>query len=283
MLSFRYTRQTRTALTIIPLLLVVLTVVLDYNATSRARMDACFIRREVQRPGPTLIPLGDGLLHNLSVYVMWISMFILAALPVGRTRAFYLLTYSSIWFHTTYILLAALKAPLFDFNCAGRHPEYPNGISGHYCYFVFVALTSRRFALARYRSNPDASRIALALVAFLMTLFAIGATATLYRTFFHGYHSPRQIALGTALGMLSHVLLDNFQFREDSEPPTSISLSLLLANSLTSLTSYYIAWPHDKAGPAISQGQLVFHAALWVILIATAQSRVYSRAKVATD
>lgn len=273
----------RAILATTPLLLLIITVALHFNDSSRRKLDACYIRRELERPAPTLIPLGDGLLHNLSVLIMWTAMFLLALLPDLRTRAIYLLTYTSLWFHITYILLAVLKAPLYDYNCAGRHVHYPNGISGHYCYFIFVAMTARRFAQARYRANPNAPRILVAMVAVLMTLFGIGGFATLYRTFFHGYHSSRQIILGAALGILSHILLDIFQFREEAEPPVAISLGVLFASSLTSLTMYSLVWPHEAAGAAISQGHLMFHSTLWFILLVTAWLRVNTEVKVATE
>lgn len=283
MLSLRYDLRTRVVLAAIPLLLVLLTVTLDYNSATSTRQDTCYIRRELEKPGPTLIPLRDGPLHNYSVYVMWISMFLLALLPNSRLRALYLLTYTSIWFHITYIMLAALKAPLYDFACAGRHPMFPNGISGHYCYFIFVALTAPRYARARLRTNPNASRVILAAAAVLMTLFTIGGTATLYRTYFHGYHSPRQIALGAALGVFSHIVLDTFEYMDNREPSIPVSLAVLLATSLTSLTSYYYVWPHQSAGDAITTGHLMFHGTLWLILLATTKTQLAAKAKVAID
>ncbi|CDF35449.1 unnamed protein product [Chondrus crispus] len=283
MLSLRYGRQFRLALATVPLLLVLLTLALDRHPTMGTNLDTCYIRRELEKPAPTFIPMRDGPLHNYSVLVMWISMFLLALLPNGRLKAVYLLTYTSIWFHITYILLAALKAPLYDFACAGRHQFFPNGISGHYCYFIFVALTTPRFARTRLRLNPNTSRLYLAPIALLLTLFTVGGTATLYRTFFHGYHSPRQIALGAALGIFSHSVLDFFQFEDDAEPPITVSLSVLFASSLNALTSYYFLWPHVIAGAAITAGHLRFHAALWLVLLAAAYLRQSADRKVATD
>lgn len=273
----------RLALSSIPLLLVFITMVLDRYPIMGTKLDTCYILREEEKPAPTFIPMRDGPLHNYSVLVMWISMFLLALFPVQRLKAFYLLTYTSLWFHITYIILAAFKAPLYDYNCAGRHKFFPNGISGHYCYFIFVALTWPRFAKFRYQANPNMPRIYLIPIMLLMTLFTIGGTATLYRTFFHGYHSPRQIALGAALGIFSHNVLDFFQYQHDAEPSIPVSLSVLFATSLNAFSSYYFLWPHVIAGAAITAGHVKFHISLWLILLACAYMRLSTERKVATD
>lgn len=161
--------------------------------------------------------------------------------------------------------------------------HYPNGISGHYCYFIFVALTAPLYAHSRIRMNPDASKAVLVTSATLMGLFTIGATATLYRTYFHGYHSPRQIALGAALGILSHVGLETLLFRKEKEVIVRISMMTLAASSLTALTLYTRVWPHENAGAAIGQGQLMFHVTLWIILSVAAGVRGKMEVKVATD
>lgn len=283
MLSLRYDSRTRFFLSVIPFLLILITLAFDFHESLSQRLDTCYILREHEKPPSTLIPLGDAILHNYSVYIMWLSMFLLALLPSDRPRGVYNLTFASIWFHVTYILLAALKAPLQDFNCAGRHAHYPNGISGHYCYFIFVALTTPLYAQSRLRTNPNVPKAVLVASATLMGLFTIGATATLYRTYFHGYHSPRQIALGAALGILSHVGLEVLLFRDGKEVPVRISMMTLAAASLTALTLYARVWPHQSAGAAIGQGQLIFHVTLWIILSIAAGIRGKTEIKVAMD
>lgn len=270
MLGLSYTTNIRPILVGLAIFLVLLTVALTYHERTNSHLDACFINREVQAPGPTIIPIRDGPLHNFSVYVMWLSMFVLSILPHGRSKAIFSLTYSSIWFHSTYILLAALKAPLSDYNCAGRHKFYPNGISGHYCYFVFVSLTAARFAQARLKANQTPPIFLLSIAAFLMTLFSIGAIGTLYRTFFHGYHSVRQIFLGTSLGIFSHLGLDYTLYDNPIQYPPIRPLLTLFANSVSSLALYKHLWPHRAAGPAISAAQLVFHAGLWLVQLVNA-------------
>lgn len=249
-----------TAITLLPL-----TIFLE--RASPARLNACYIRREIQKPPPPLIPLRDSVLHNYSVYIMWTAMFLLALLPNARPKAFFSLTFASLWFHATYIYLAAFKAPLQDFNCAGRHKSYPNGISGHYCYFIFVAFTAARYARSRLKSNSDASPLIKAAAALLMSLFGVGGVATLHRTFFHGYHSARQISYGASLGIFSHCVLDYILLDEHCGFTTHMRLLFLLANSTTSITLYFRLWPHEAAGPAISFGHLVFHSSLWIILL----------------
>lgn len=252
------------------------------NQIPSAQLDVCYIRRERQLPPRPLIPLGDSALHNYSVYVMWIAMLILSLLPRRRTHALFSLTLCSLWFHQTYILLAALKAPLADVACAGRDRFFPNGISGHYCYFIFVALTAPRFASRRRRDNPSASPILLATVAILLLLFGIGGFATLYRTFFHGYHSIRHILLGAALGIVSYIGLYYFHLAEDSRTIDNV-LGVLYANSAIVIALYAYLWPHLKTTHALGWGQAKFHFVLWLLLIFFSRRLTNQPAKQAND
>lgn len=244
-----------------------LTISVLLGVLAPVRMNACYIRREIQKPPPPLIPLRDGLLHDSSVFVLWMAMFLLALLPNARSTALFSLNYASLWFHCTYIYLAAFKGPLEDFNCVGRHTAFPNGISGHYCYFLFVALSAHRFTKNRLKANPRASNILKAVILVLLALFGVGGTATLYRTFFHGYHSARQVLLGSAMGLLSHVALDIILLQEETGYSIVSRMTFMLANSISSLVFYYRLWPHDSAPPAISQSQLTFHSTLWALLL----------------
>lgn len=284
MISITHTSRNRGrgALLTLAVCLTIATSILKFKDGATERFDACFIRRESQRPPPPLIPLRDSVLHDASVYVMWLSMLLLCMLPNGRHAAFDSLTFSSIWFHTTYIFLAAAKAPLQDYNCAGRHVSFPNAISGHYCYFVFVILTAARFTRLRLHANANPSPIILLVVIALLCAFFVGAVATLYRTFFHGYHSLKQIFLGTSLGLFSHVVLDIVHLDPSTVFPSLTQILLLLSNSLTAIALYLRLWPHQKAGPAIGSYQFLFHATLWAILLASS-SRSLLRKKQATD
>jgi hypothetical protein len=255
----------------IPLVLVLLTVGLSFHPRVGSRLDVCFIQREFEKPGPTRIPIGDSALHNFSVLAVWASVLVLLLLPADRYYAVFQLTYAALWFHSTYILLAALKAPLEDYACAGRHSLYPNGISGHYCYFVFVAMTVPFLWNARLRSNPQASsRLMVPAVACLLC-FVIGATATLHRTIMHGYHSPRQIMLGIALGMSSHGVLERVFLglpRQRNSIP--LLLAFLCAIAVSSYALYELVWPKLTAGHALTTSHFVFHLSLWLVLIASA-------------
>lgn len=262
----------------------------DQHGDTVSSLDVCYINREISPRPPSsasLIPLSDGMLHNSSVMLLWFLIVLLCILPQQRLWALFTVLLSSIWFHTTYILLAALKAVRADFNCAGRHPFFPNGISGHYCYFIFVLLTTSRFTHARISANPSVSTTVLLGLSSLMSLFVIGAVATLYRTFFHGYHSPRQILLGTSLGLVSHVMLHVLHL---AHPPSLLSVTsarpaiiVALSNSLVCFALYAVLWPHDSAGPAISFTQVIFHLALWLAILLTTQSLRSSVVKQATD
>lgn len=262
----------RRALLIAPAVLVALTAMLSLHEPLNRRLDACFIYREREAHAPTLIPLGDSALHNGAVYAVWAAMLVLAVLPAQRAKGLFSLAYTSLWFHSTYILLAALKAPLLDFNCGGRHVAYPNGISGHYCYFIFVSLTAPILARARLAANPSAPMPVLLTAATLLTLYGTGAIATLYRTFAHGYHSPRQILLGSALGIFSHTTLEHFYLGADdkSAPSVALALAVVSAKSISAFALYFSLWPLASAGPAVTTGHLYFHACIWALLLACA-------------
>ncbi len=269
MYAVAYEPRTRYALTALIFLLLVLTLALDRHAHYTVRLNACYIHRAIEKPAPVWIPLGDGALHNYSVYIMWTAALMLALLPNRRAAGLYSLLYSSLWFHQTYVLLAALKSLLTDYNCAGRHLTYPNGISGHYCYFLYVTLTLPRLALSRLASNRRMPRLLSVAVTALISLYVIGASATLYRTFAHGYHSMRQIFLGSALGFASHLSLE--VLIGGSDPlPMATQLAVLLTNSALVFTAYYSWWPAADAGHAIPFPQVYFHAALYVGLFASA-------------
>lgn len=264
-----YSSSQRSALWFLPFLFLIATIVLSRHEHYNRKINACYIHRELQKPAPTWIPLGDSQLHNYSVFVMWMGMFVLAMLPQRRAYGIYSLLYASLWFHNAYIAQAPLKALLHDFNCAGRHDMYPNGISGHYCYFVYVSLTIPLLARRRLQANPHASRVLLSIAAALLLLYAVGSVATLYRTFAHGYHSLRQIFLGIACGTLAHSSLERLVYASDSDPPVAAQLLVQLANSFCAFSLYYALWPTETAGVAISVGQVYFHTALYAGLFAS--------------
>jgi hypothetical protein len=285
-----YTLLQRRVATAAPAVLLVVTLALSLHHRLSTHLDACFIYREQERPPPTYIPLGDSALHNYSVVAIWGAMLALLALPARRLPGLYALLFTALWFHVTYILLCALKAPLDDFNCAGRHRLYPNGVSGHYCYFLFVSLSAPILAGTRLRANAVQPAAVIVPAAAFFAFFAVGAPATLYRTWAHGYHSPRQILLGSALGLASHAALESFFLSrlDDPRPPFGdvMEIAVLAAGSSTSLFLYNLLWPLSTAGPALTTGHMYFHAGLWFAVIAAAAAcrlhvRVSEESKVA--
>lgn len=253
----------------VPATLIVLTLALSLHDRYNSKINACYIYRQFEKPARTWIPIRDSALHNYSVYVMWTAMLILALLPNDRIAGLYALLFSSVWFHITYVLLAAFKSLMNDFNCAGRHETYPNGISGHYCYFLYVSLTIPLLARPRIAANPRAPSALYAVVTALIAIYAIGATATLYRTFMHGYHSVRQIFLGSALGLSAHLSLEFF-LSDSLSPSIDTQLAMLVSNSILAFALYYSWWPAQDAGHAIPFGQVFFHLGLYAALFATA-------------
>jgi hypothetical protein len=269
-----YTPAQRRVATYTPALLLALTLALSLHTPLSARLDACFIYRELERPPTTYIPLADSALHNCSVLAIWAAMIALLALPARRRQGLFALLYTAQWFHVTYILLCALKAPLDDFNCGGRHRLYPNGVSGHYCYFLFVSFSAPLLARARLRANAVQPAAVIAPAAAFFAAYVVGAPATLYRTWAHGYHSPRQILLGSSLGLASHAALERF-FIAGSHSP-AVQLAVLAAGSVASIAVYQALWPLSTAGPALTAGHIAFHAAMWVAVLASAAAAAAS-------
>lgn len=269
--------------------LALATVALLPLTNESKRINACFISRASTTPAAStyLIPLPDSALHDYSVKLLWLSLLIVSfVLPKSRTRALHTLSVCTLWFHATYILLAACKALLSDFNCAGRHPQYPNGMSGHYTYFIFVMLTLPLIYKQKLCSTPSSSSSSSSSYVLYFTwvttgLFFIGGVVTLYRTFFHGYHSLRQILLGSALGTASHVMLDIFHFHHELTL-TLNGFIVLLSNSLLVIAFYLRVWPVASADPAISTLQFVFHASL-LLIIGTSGWLLRKGRKEATD
>lgn len=275
-----YSPGQRRALSLTPVILLGVLAYLHFHPYPYP-LDTCSINRVLTKPPPPLIPLPDSALHNYSVLSIWLSMILLLLLPSSSSfsppsstprpslSSLFALLYTALWFHVTYILLCALKAPLGDFNCAGRHPFYPNGVSGHYCYFIFVTLSAPHLARVLLSSSTFAPRFLTLPSAAFATFYAIGAPATLYRTYAHGYHSPRQIVLGSALGIASHAALEAFFLGDPDRFSRSATLAVLASASAAALGLYRALWPLSTAGPALTSGHVYFHAGMWAALLST--------------
>ena len=267
-----YTKYHRRVLFSVPPILLTLVIILSFIPSYNNRLNGCYITRGLEKPQPVWIPLRDSALHNLAVLLMWLGMLTLSLLPTSRFRGIFDLLHASAAFHSTYIFLCASKALLNDIACGGRDSMYPNGISGHYCYFIYVSLCIPLLARERLDQNASNSsnKNAILFASVCIAGYAIAGAATLYRTFAHGYHSPRQILLGSALGIASHSALE---FLAYSTKPRTKPLVLLRSQILASLfvfALYFLTWPKRQVGPAISAAQIVFHTALLVGMAVTA-------------
>lgn len=71
------------------------------------------------------------------------------------------------------------------------------------------------------------------------------------------------------MGICSHAILYLVLLEESKtkREPLRPKMLIMLSISLTVLCLYYNWWPHKVAGPAISGGHLIFHAALYGLLI----------------
>jgi len=266
-------------------------------------LHACVINRQAagprRPPSPLALPLGDSALHDASVTTVWAYGLLTAVgLPVERPKAVLDIALTTLWFQATYWAADAAKGALGDDRCtSARRATYPNGVSGHFCYFTFVALavavyTADRLtdvaatpalstvrpvtvaaapgsAAAATAGVPQALLGVVAAAAGLLGLFTIGGVATLVRTYAHGYHSGRQVLLGAAAGIASYLVVDALHFCGATAPRLGVQLAVVAAAGGGALSAYAAAWPSAVAGEeAVTGRQLVGYATAWLVVAA---------------
>lgn len=275
---------------------------LSEDHTLVTSLHACVINRQAAGPraprSPLSLPMGDSVLHDASVATLWVYALLTAVgLPVARAKAVLDIAISALWFQATYWAADAVKGFLRDDRCtSARRSTYPNGVSGHYCYFLFASLVvaiytadrlvdvaahpataTRRPATGAAPGTPAAATAGipgrvvavLAASATALGLFAIGATTTLLRTYAHGYHSGRQVLLGAAAGVASALALDALHFRAATAPRLGVRLAVVAAVGAASLAAYTATWPSALAGEeAVTRVQVVGYTAAWAVVAA---------------
>eukprot|EP01028_Stygiella_incarcerata_P009966 TRINITY_DN49609_c0_g1_i2.p1 TRINITY_DN49609_c0_g1~~TRINITY_DN49609_c0_g1_i2.p1 ORF type:complete len:321 (+),score=34.95 TRINITY_DN49609_c0_g1_i2:44-964(+) len=129
-----------------------------------------------------------------------------------------------IWYQSTYNILAAAKCWLGDTRCHKK--GFANSVSGHFHFHVF-ALWTMFFLIVRLRRNPmilhnyanwtlfqrivqKKTRWTTNVIAILLCLFIGCSGVTLYRTWFWGYHTLRQILYGCVFGLFDHTVWSLF-------------------------------------------------------------------------
>jgi hypothetical protein len=129
-----------------------------------------------------------------------------------------------VWYQSTYNILAAAKCWLGDIRC--HKLGFANSVSGHFHFHIFALLTVF-FIIVRLRRNPMIlenyahwslfERIAhrktqwtTNVIALLLSVFVGCAGITLYRTWFWGYHTLRQIMYGCVFGLFDHTIWSLF-------------------------------------------------------------------------
>lgn len=273
---------------------------LSEDHTLVTSLHACAVNRRAAGPRapppPLSLPLGDSALHDASVAALWVyGLLTSVGLPVARAKAVLDIAITALWFQATYWAADTVKGVLGDDRCtSARRSSYPNGVSGHYCYFTFVALvvavytadrladvaadpalTARRPATGAVPGTPAAATAGIprqvvavvAAAAATLGLFTIGATATLLRTYAHGYHSGRQVLLGAAAGVASAVALDALHFRAATAPRLGVRLVVVAGVGAASLAAYSATWPSALAGEeAVTRVQLVGYAFAWAVV-----------------
>lgn len=96
-----------------------------------------------------------------------------------------------------YCVVVVLKVVLADNHCHHR----PNSVSGHYAFYIFhmIVLYDRpNLSLTTHRLNPSHDS---RLRQWVYYCFVLVSLLTLYDTYTLGYHSLKQILLGTLAGL----------------------------------------------------------------------------------
>ncbi|GJQ14345.1 hypothetical protein GpartN1_g6136.t1 [Galdieria partita] len=246
-------------------------------------LDVCVVDRAVEQLPPVtsfVIPIRDTLLHNFTVIALWILLVVFTLTCPKKGAAIFLVSFVSIWFHLTYWFLLLVKGWLDDATCSfGRFIGQPNSISGHYCYFTFCFLSLNSLFQVKHLYGGDLRRGKPLKVMFLDILenyvsklllytFVVGGTVTVYRTFFHGYHSLRQILYGVSLGCLSHALMETVlweYFIRGRHVLLILGVLALLSPNLLFFCT--LLWPFPVYGYPVSSKQVIGHMVNWLILL----------------
>ncbi|EME27875.1 uncharacterized protein Gasu_45400 [Galdieria sulphuraria] len=245
-------------------------------------LDLCVVDRAVEKLPPVnsfVIPIRDSLLHNFTVATLWMLLVLFIFTSPKKGAAIFLVSFVSLWFHLTYWFLLLVKGWLDDATCSfGRFIGQPNSISGHYCYFTFcfLSLTSLFQVKQLYwRDSRRGKQLKATLLwilenyiskLFLYT-FIIGSIVTVYRTFFHGYHSLRQILYGLGLGCLSHALMETVlweYFIAGRHVLLILGILALLSPNLLFFCTLF--WPFPVYGYPVGSKQVMGHIINWLIL-----------------
>lgn len=144
--------------------------------------------------------------------------------PLNRYRVHWpsltRILFSWIFCRGSYFILALLKAFINDNLC---HPHgLPNSVSGHSWWYIFSPLTSMSLIVSLER-NPGYLksyfhpkfflrcfqcdlRFRSYICIILLQVMIIFSGLTLYFTYSHGYHTPRQMIFGVMYGLLCHAV-----------------------------------------------------------------------------
>lgn len=245
-------------------------------------LDICVVDRAVEEVAPVtsfVIPIPDNLLHNYTVITLWMLIVLFVSSSPKKGASLFLVSFVSLWFHLTYWLLLLLKGLLDDTTCSfGRFLGQPNSISGHYCYFTYCFLSLTTIFRVKHtywkaRNTTRSWRSTLTQVAdnhlskLLFYTFIIGGVVTVYRTFFHGYHSLRQILYGISLGCFSHALMETVLWEYFiRERHTFLILGILFVLSPNLLFFCTLFWPFPVYGYPVGSKQVLGHVVNWLIL-----------------
>lgn len=205
--------------------------------------------------------------------------------------------YALVWYYVSYALCISLKHYFDDIACS----SHPNSVSGHFNFYLFASLTLTHLLVlaldtsaihppvssssASSASQKRHSSISQAIASFYShsfyrkhfllycitcICFFITAAIQLYRTYFYGFHSLRQIIYGSTLGLLSYAafshsldagLIITKKGTEKNRFP-SLSLPVLAAFAVISLPWYLFtvgSFPVDAWIVYIIGGIYLYH------------------------
>eukprot|EP00667_Euglena_gracilis_P016238 EG_transcript_16973 len=176
-----------------------------------ALLDLCLHNRFTQPPA--FFPGADILLHITELLVLaclgasfWDPL--LDAIKGRRTQLvlamhsdeMVLISSTILWYYASFAVVKVLKHVLDDRSCS----KHANSVSGHANLFAFLFLSLPALRYMRPPPLPSGRQELRWLLCYLL-LVALGVWQ-LWRTYFWGYHSLRQLVYGAGLGLISHAL-----------------------------------------------------------------------------
>ena len=163
-------------------------------------LDHCHIDRSaLVNPGPEWDFRHILFLRGSQVLVL--TYLLELTLRGGAWRSLLLCTATLTWYFSSVLVLRALRVVLGDWNCLPK----PNSVSGHNHMYVFWLLTLPLLTAVE-RGAARAPRDFSPAVHLGYPLYVVCLCFQMHRTYFEGFHTPRQLLYGLVQALVSHTL-----------------------------------------------------------------------------